>query len=59
MRNDNHTVKDFEIQARSNKMTMDKLNRAYYGFTVDELIMAAVKRKEGDHGATANSAQAE
>lgn len=48
MLNDKSTIKDFELTVRANKMTMDKLNRAYYGMTFGELVMAALRKGEDD-----------
>ena len=32
------TVRELEQSVRANRLAMDKLNRAYYGLTFDELL---------------------
>ena len=36
--NDKNTIKDLENQARNTKNLVDRINRAHYGMTVDEII---------------------
>ena len=36
--NDKNTIHDLEIQARNTRYLVDRINRAAYGMTVDELI---------------------
>lgn len=38
--NDKNTIKDLENQARNTKNLVDRINRAHYGMTVDEIIKA-------------------
>lgn len=40
------SVKDLEQQAQNTKHLMDRLNRAYIGLTVEELLRLALGRKE-------------
>ena len=32
------TVRELEQSVRANRLTLDRLNRAYYGMTFDELV---------------------
>ena len=36
--NEKNTIKDLENQARNTKNLVDRINRAHYGMTVDEII---------------------
>ena len=46
--NEKNTIKDLEDQAKNTRYLMDKLNRAAYGMTWDEIIKAlGNKREEG------------
>lgn len=47
------TIKALEEQAANTKHLMDRLNRAAYGLTFDELIKHLGNRKEG-HDASKN-----
>lgn len=40
------TIKEFERDVRANRLEMDRLNRAYYGVTFDELVTALGRREE-------------
>ena len=40
------SIKDLENQANNTRYLMDRLNKAAYGFTVDELIKAFGNRGE-------------
>lgn len=42
------SIKALENQASNTKLLMDRLNRAAYGLTFDELIKALGKQKEGE-----------
>lgn len=47
--NEKNTIKDLENQAKNTRHLMDKLNRAAYGMTWDEIIKTLRnKREEGD-----------
>lgn len=43
--NEKDSVKDLETQAQNTKYLMDKLNRAAYGITHDELIRLLAGRE--------------
>lgn len=38
--NEKNTIKDLENQVRNTKNLVDRINRAHYGMTVDEIIKA-------------------
>ena len=42
--NEKNTIKDLENQARNTRHLMDKLNRAAYGMTMDEVIKTLGRR---------------
>lgn len=42
------TIKDLESQATNTKLLMDRLNRAAYGMTFDELIRYMGRAKDDD-----------
>lgn len=46
---DTDTIKDLEQQAVNTKQLLDKLNRAGYGMTMEELIRLALKRNNLEH----------
>lgn len=43
--------KELEREFLSNRLKIDRLNRAYYGMTFDELIKLTAQNKEGDENA--------
>ncbi len=44
--NENDKIKDLEFRAKNTKYLMDRLSRAYTGFTIEELIRMSLERKE-------------
>lgn len=42
--NEKNTIKDLENQAKNTRHLMDKLNRAAYGMTMDEVIKTLGRR---------------
>lgn len=52
--NEKNTIQDLEAQAKNTKHLMDKLNRAAYGMTFDEVIRLGKEnpppRSEHDEG---------
>ena len=45
--NGNDKIKDLERQAANTRVLMDRLNRAAYGLTFDELITLLGNQEEG------------
>lgn len=48
------SIRDLEQQAQNTKYLMDRLNRAYIGLTVEELLRLALERKEEKSGGEDN-----
>lgn len=44
--NGKNTIHELEQQAKNTKFLMDRLNRAYIGLTVDEIIRLALTKPE-------------
>lgn len=51
---DTDTIKDLEQQAVNTKQLLDRLNRAGYGMTMEELIRLALKRNNLEHAEKEN-----
>lgn len=47
---DTDTIKELEQQATNTKQMLDRLNKAGYGITMDELIRLALKRNDLEYG---------
>lgn len=50
----NDKIKDLERQAQNTRGLMDRLNRAYIGLTVEELLRLALEGKEEKSGGENN-----
>ena len=47
---DKESIKDLESQARNTRYLVDRINRAHYGMTVDEIIKSFGGKEDDERG---------